>query len=256
MKKIQEEMKDEIKRVIQDQKNMKKQKDDEISKMRDDIERMKMEYENKLKSLSDKFTEQLRSLSEQVESFKNKANENSSTSIHQFSSDSDTKGIISHLGDAVSISAGGKHNSRCPLTNIRKYDDSYFYNYYGYKPISESDSFIKFDFGSSMKVDLHSYLIRSVAGDPSFSDHPKTWRIEGSNDNTNWKRLDRRVNDPVLNGRLKQHLFTCQERIQENENRKFRYIRYVQEDSWYQIREPYYVSITYFELYGIVYYNQ
>lgn len=166
-----------------------------------------------------------------------------------FAGESLPKGIIYFLGDSISLSAGGKHNSIHPLTNIKKFNDKNFFNYDRYIPVSESDSYIEFDFGQSKKIDLFSYLIRSTNGDESFY-HPKSWRIEGSNDKISWNCLDHRKDDQNLRGKLKLHCFQCENN--KNENNKFRYIRYVQEDSWWKDC-PYYVNITYFELYGDIF---
>ena len=154
----------------------------------------------------------------------------------------------------MSLSAGGEHDPKHPPANLKNNDDrAFFYNYYRcYTPSSENDSFIIFDFGSK-KIDLHSYLIRSNEYDPSSYHHPKTWRVEGSNDKLKWTKLDRRVDDTNLNGRYKQHNFACQDVRHGIKSSRFRYIRYVQENSWYN--QPYYVCITYFELYGNVYDN-
>ena len=139
----------------------------------------------------------------------------------------------------------------CPLSNIKSYNDSHFYNSYGYLPRSESDSFIKFDFGPLIKIDLYSYFIRSNRGDQSY-EHPKTWRIEGSNDDKTWTRLDRQLNNACLRGKYAQHHFICEVNIHGHENHRFRYIRYVQEDSWCS-KHRFNVYITYFELYGDIF---
>ena len=169
-----------------------------------------------------------------------------------FINESNPNGIISLLNDSVTLSAGGKHSPNYPLSNIKIYNDNYFYNYTSGTPSSESDSYIKFDFGPNKKIELSSYFIRSNSYSPSSYYHPKSWRVEGSNDESHWTRLDHRVNDGNLNGRYKQHHFECQENRRGDKNYRYRYIRWIQEDSWYN-NSPYNVYITYFELYGDIF---
>lgn len=163
----------------------------------------------------------------------------------------DPAGLISFLGDAVTISSI-KNYSDFPLSNLRKYNNNRFYNFNNIDPVSESDSIIKFDFGSNKKIDLFSYFIRT-GPDDSNGDHQKTWRIEGSNDDKSWTKLDRRWDDISLKDKFKECHFICQLGSYGSENNLFRYIRYVQEGSWsiYSNRE-YIIQITYFELYGKV----
>lgn len=85
--------------------------------------------------------------------------------------------------------------------------------------------------------------------------HPKSWRIEGSNDNRLWTKLDHRLNDEHLRGKYreyKEYNFECQEKDYSDENSRFRFIRFVQEDSW-RDNHPYCVYLTYFELYGDIF---
>lgn len=103
-----------------------------------------------------------------------------------------------------------------------------------------------------VKVCLQSYLIRSNSNGTNSFFHPKSWRIVGSNDKKNWEKLDQRINDSNLNGSYKQHNFQCQE---TGPDKKFRYIRYIQDDSWDNTCK-YKVYILFFELYGDIFYNR
>lgn len=104
----------------------------------------------------------------------------------------------------MTLSAFAENNPNNPLLNIMNYNDNHFYNSYGdFLPKSESDSSILFDFGSTMKIDLYSYFIRSNDHSPSAHYHSMTWRVEGSNDKSHWTQLDRREKDPALNGSYK-----------------------------------------------------
>ena len=135
-------------------------------------------------------------------------------------------------------------------SNLRIYNYRNFSNGYGTKPTSESDSIIKFDFGPHKRIDLHSYFIRTSENNTN-AYHPKTWRIEGSNDNQSWTKLDRRAYDESLNGKYKECDFICQFGSYGSKSNLFRYIRYVQEDSWMSGYQ-YNVYISYFELFGSV----
>lgn len=97
---------------------------------------------------------------------------------------------------------------------------------------------------------LHSYLIRSNSNSKSLHYHPKSWKIEGSNDHTNWTLLDNRVNDDSINGSFKQNIFICQQIKYQDSTEAFRYIRYVQNDCWCDLmnekmRNPFKIYITF-----------
>ena len=79
--------------------------------------------------------------------------------------------------------------------------------------------------------------------------HPKSWRIEGSNDKTNWDLIDKKENDSYLNGKYNQHRFICQNK----NNNYYQYIRYVQDDSWYTNRDyKYKIRLSCFEFFGSI----
>ena len=163
--------------------------------------------------------------------------------------ESNLNGINAHLGNSVSLSAGGNHRSSYPLSNITVNNDNQFYNFQKEsEPTSENDAWIEFDYGPVVKVCLQSYLIRSNSNPPNTYYHPKSWRIMGSNDKKNWEKLDQRINDSNLNGGSKQHNYQCQE---TGPDKKYRYIRYIQDDSW-ENQSKYKIYIKYFELYGSI----
>lgn len=166
--------------------------------------------------------------------------------------ESSTNGIMAHMGDKVQLYAGGEHNPKLPISNLIVDNDQGFYNYFKkFVPSSMDHSFILFDFGQKVKIDLHSYLIRSNDSGANFC-HPKSWRIEGSNDKVCWFTLDIRVDDESLRGKYYQNHFLCQKgKFGEKKNR-FRNIRFVQTASW-KDDCPFNVFITYFELYGAIY---
>lgn len=230
---------------------MKKSSDTEFGKMKKQIQdelTSQLDFLKKqIEELNGKVT-QKSAIIDQLKSQNEKLNNKNALAKCQFLGESNPKGIISFLNGSVTLSAGGGINPSYPVSNLKNFDDRYFFNYYNYNPQSESDSYIKFDFGSTT-IDLSSYFIRSNYCSASHW-HPKTWRIEGSNDDSSWVPLDRKVNDQNLNGPYKQHHFVCQ--VNGNGNGRYRYIRYVQEDSWSN-GHPKNVHLTYFELYGEVF---
>lgn len=244
MKNEQIEMAAEIKRY---QEEMSRQKDEQHerkiqeiqSSFSEEIERMKHEHEVEIQKQKDEFEEKIsnlleivRNLSEKVEQHDNsigkmidKSKEKNNPISCPFLGISNLEGIISCLKDEVKLSHGGKHHQEYPVTNIYNNDyNKYFYNYNYYSPSSENDSYIKFDFGQSKRIYLHSYLIRSNCGSPSTSFHAKSWRIEGSNDESDWKLLDHRENDETLNGPYKFNHFECQESHNRDKNNRYRFI--------------------------------
>ena len=251
MKQDQSALKRENERMKLEQKENLKRIDQIQSEFVRQFEKMRIE----MKELKDKLIEQnkiIKELKTKNNEIQRKVEPKPPSIIRHFSNDSDPRGIISLLGDSVTLTAGGDKNPSHPLSNIKKYDNNYFYNCYNSTPSSESASFIKFDFGPSKKIDLHSYFIRSNGNSPSSHNHPKSWRVEGSNDNLNWIKLDQRVNDQHLNGSYYQHNFLISSNNHGCENMRFRYIRYVQEDSWFN-NSPYVVFISYFELFGDIF---
>lgn len=167
-------------------------------------------------------------------------------------------GIISYLkqklgdnfqsGEALKLSGGGYPNQSYPITNLIGYDsktiNQYYYNSSNKNPESESDSWIEFDFGKR-KINMTSYTIRTDNDGPNSYYSPKSWRIVGSNDNQNWNVINRQANRSELNGNYKQHRFEC-----AKSNNYYRYIRYIQEDSWNSLYFRYIFSLTCFEIFG------
>lgn len=166
-------------------------------------------------------------------------------------------GIVALLGDSVKLSAGGYHNRDYPVTNLTKYNDIFFYNYYNKSTTkndyqickSEDDSYIEFDFGAK-KIDLFSYFIRTHAYIAKWY-HAKSWRIVGSNDRDKWQLLDLKIDSEALHGASKESHFICTQSKYGNINNRYRYIRYIQTDTWHDNR--YNVYMVYFELYGDIY---
>lgn len=241
----------EIPRIVaQEVESMKKQHEEEMKKkdemmanMLKQFEAIQVKYQEEMRKQRDDFDERMRKMSDQLE----KLSHPGIARLYH----GDPCGLISLLGDSVTLSAE-KNNTGNTISNLRKLDDNNFYNNFGPTPSSESDSIIKFDFGAHKRVELCSYLIRT-GGDGPNGDHPKAWRIEGSNDGQPWTKLDSRSNDGRMNGSYNECHFICKYGSNGSESNLFRYIRYVQEDSWNSnSSRKYIVDITYFELYGNV----
>ncbi|KAK8835951.1 hypothetical protein M9Y10_040334 [Tritrichomonas musculus] len=147
-------------------------------------------------------------------------------------------GIVSYLKktlgtnfqNSLNISCGGYTSLICPITNIIQYDNdkisTYCFNDSGGTPKSESDSWIEFDFGKR-SINLSSYTMRVGNNNKNSYYKPKSWRIVGSNDHEKWNILDHRENCSTLNGVERQGRFVC-----KKSDGFYRYIRYIQEDSW------------------------
>lgn len=131
------------------------------------------------------------------------------------------------------------------LENIIKYDkdhiDQYFRNNDGSR-LKESEGWIQFDFGKR-KINLTSYTIRSS---PESVYHPKTWRVLGSDDGEKWDILDRQTNNSSLNANSIKQRFKC-----DQNHSYYRFIRYIQDDSWYGNRE-YCIGFSCIEFFGSI----
>lgn len=141
-----------------------------------------------------------------------------------------------------------------PITNVTEYGEKindYFYNFHSTLAPSEESNFIDFDFGQR-KVRVTSYTIRSNKNNEYGRYHPKSWKICGSNDKENWDVLDHQLNCCELNGPYKQHRFIC-----DPVKGKYRYIRYIQEDSFDSERTrsnfKYIIYLTCIEFFGEIY---
>lgn len=237
------------KKVIKEQKN-------ELNSIYEKIDKDKNEFTEKISLL----TEQINALSDKltqqnvfIENIKKDKQENMVLFAEcRFQDYSSPYGILSHVSNYVTISSSENYDEKMIL-NITKYDDNCF-EYFGIK--TESDCFIEFDF-KSMKIDLYAYLIRSNKGGTNADFHPRTWRIEGSNDKKKWDQLDRQENVNSLNKPLGKDIFQCKGIKHGNGNCRYRYIRYIQESAWYEsfFRKKYNIFISYFELYGNIYIN-
>ncbi|KAK8875598.1 hypothetical protein M9Y10_005767 [Tritrichomonas musculus] len=94
--------------------------------------------------------------------------------------------------------------------------------------IDEANSWICFDF-KNLQVALADYTIRSYNVGPN-NPHPKSWVIEGSNDNDKWATLDEQKGCSFLNGKNLVYTFN----LKSATSQSYRFIRMRQTDkNWY-----------------------
>ena len=76
----------------------------------------------------------------------------------------------------------------------------------------------------------------------------KSWVIEGSNDNQNWKKIDEHQNCNYLKGKSFVHLFS----ISKNQTESFKYLRIRQTGpNWYQNNDKdHHLCMSSIEFYG------
>ena len=165
------------------------------------------------------------------------------------------KGILFNLQNEVDLSNGGFKREGYLVSNLIN-DDlmSYFCNYdCKYMPNkSADDSWILFDF-KQRKVDLYSYTIRAISYKMEY-EHPKSWKIFGSNDQREWTLLDHRENEERVRGESKICNFSCQNAKHGRPECRFRYIKYHQSECWQAPNiNPFTMYFNFFELFGFVF---
>lgn len=164
-----------------------------------------------------------------------------------FEENKEFKGIINFLRNKynnnitnkINITSSSSLNEIFGPTNVILHDDKSRYFLSENKP----DTFICFDF-KKKKVIPKNYTIRSAPYDGGA--HPKSWVIEGSNDNENWSVIDIQNNCTELNGLSYVHTFD----IKNDEDNEYRYIRMRQTDKSFAIND--YLRFESFELYGFL----
>lgn len=143
-----------------------------------------------------------------------------------YSKNKEFKGIIDYLstqssGDIfqkikiTSSSVANQNESFSPINSIL-YDDETRY----FLSASQKNSWICFDF-KNHRIIPTNYTIRSFNASENEGAHPKSWVIEGSNDNQEWEILDQQKDCSLLNGMNLVHTFP----IDNQDNKNFRFIR-------------------------------
>lgn len=232
---------EEMKKLNQEEMN---QRSETIENLVKQFEAVQANYREELRKQNEDFNEKMRKISDKLDILMRPRITELFNGNHN--------GLISILGNDVTITSEKNDSSNIKTSNLRKYDNSAFDNTYGATPKSETDTIIKFDFGPHKRIDLQSYFIRTN-GNGQNGYHPKTWRIEGSNDSQSWTKIDSRSNDESLNGSYKECNFVCQHGNYGNVNNLYRYMRYISQECWCSDSKlNYYAIISYFELYGSV----
>lgn len=98
-------------------------------------------------------------------------------------------------------------------------------------------TWLKYDFGAGQPERVNAYTITPNAAQPNRA--PRTWELQGSHDDTNWKTLDTRTNETIWTG----------QRDYQFENLEaFRYYRLYMTanngDALYQIQEVEFLALT------------
>ncbi|KAK8896668.1 hypothetical protein M9Y10_014581 [Tritrichomonas musculus] len=142
-----------------------------------------------------------------------------------------------NLESKIEITSTPIRGSRVPQNAILYEDQTKWFH-----SSNIENSWICFYF-KDHRIVLKDYIIRS-SNYAQNNEHPKSWVIEGSNDNSKWEICDEQKNCNFLNGNNIVHTFSI-----HNENLKeFRYIRMRQIDTnWRNDND---LSIDSFELYG------
>ena len=144
-----------------------------------------------------------------------------------------------NISEKVDITASSTNDGSCIY--VTQYDNN---NYY--QSSNEQNAWICFDF-KDKKIIPTNYQMKSVNGGPSNHHHPRSWIVEGSNDNNQWETLATENNCSYLNGQCLSHIFP----ITNPNSKSFRYIRLKQTGkTWYSGGTYYYLTINCFEFYG------
>ena len=166
--------------------------------------------------------------------------------MFEYTQDKEYKGIFNYLQKQT----GGKIENEVNFTASSLYNNSYHQRYVAifgdqrnaFRSANRANSWICFDFKEHRVVPTH-YTIRSRDWCPN-SNHPKSWVIQGSNDNNSWETIDEEKDCPILNGNSVVHTFT----MNHPKPTKFKYIRmYSTGPNWSNNN---YLAFESFEIYG------
>ena len=169
---------------------------------------------------------------------------NSKEQIFNPQQENEFNGIINYLktkgniSNQLEITASSICFTDYPPKNVIDYQNR---NHFCTK--NEPGSWICFDFKEN-KIIPTNYQIMSFNGGQN-CEHPKSWQIQGSNDETenkNWTTIDEQTNCPILNGSNITHIFPISNSI------AYRYIRMIQTDkNW---ADSCHLLLDSFEFYG------
>ena len=134
----------------------------------------------------------------------------------------ETNGNI-HDNGTIQITSNSIHSSDYDPKNVVDYD-----NANGYCSKTDGSAFLVFDF-KNRQVQLSGYSLQTCIDDPN-GRHLKNWVVEVSNNKEDWEEIDRRENDPGINGSNVLHTFN----VQKPKEEFHRFVRLRQiGNSWY-----------------------
>ena len=169
--------------------------------------------------------------------------------LFEYSEKSPINGIISNLRNKtngqiekeINITGSSLYNNsenRSPRTVCFDNSDFFFSK-------SEQGSWICFDF-KEHRVVPSSYTLRSISCRPG-DRHPRSWVLEGSNDNKEWTTLDEEPDNSYLNGSKKIRSFN----INKPNSKELQFIRMrITGPNWYGDNCLVIELIELFELFG------
>lgn len=158
-------------------------------------------------------------------------------------------GIFSYLKNNSSNKIDDIVNITVSSSNNEGYEQFYPINMLLYNKKNKffatksiENSWVCFDF-KEHRVIPTDYTLRSYNYGQN-SCHPKSWVIEGSNDNISWEILDEQTNCPYLNGCNLSHTF----KIKNENSKEFKFIR--MRSTGKNWAGDYYFTLESFEIYG------
>ena len=141
------------------------------------------------------------------------------------------------IENEISITSTSYQGNSGPL-NVTIHEDQRKY----FNLINQENNWICFDF-KDYRVIPTDYTMKSRDQGKGWC-HPKSWVLEGSNDNISFEILDEEKYCPYLNGNNLAHTF----KIKNQTSKEFRYIRlYATGKDWWNSN---YFSFSSFEIYG------
>lgn len=148
---------------------------------------------------------------------------------------SESQGNIENM---IIFTASSMESDNYHPRNSILYDDSNLFDYFASRNLP--NSWFCLDF-KDHRVIMTDYTVGSTYNNY----HPKSWVIEGSNDNNTWNQIDLQSNCPYTNGSKIVHTFS----IQNKNNDAFKYIRMRQTGPCWNGNNDYF-RVNSFEIYG------
>lgn len=143
--------------------------------------------------------------------------------IFEYTKENEYKGIFNYIQTQSNDKIENEINFSSSSLWDNRYDSSYVTKFRDQSKTfysrDEENSWICFDFNEHRIIPSH-YTIGSRNWGRN-SNHPKSWVIEGSEDNEKWDKIDEEIDCSFLNGKSLVHSFEMNNQI----NKKFKFIR-------------------------------